>query len=193
MNREFLDLYNRELQLLNEQAREFADEYPGHRRAARRPRRGPHRPDDRRPARRRRLPRRARAAQAQARVSRIHQQSARAARSALSRADALGDAGKGRAAFGDPALRDGRAIARGSYLDATYRERDRSVACRYRLCGDITLWPFDVTGAEYFTSAGAAAGARPVRRAATCGRAAALAHPPHRGARREDEPPTRRR
>src|SRR6185312_15884686 len=29
MNREFLDLYNRELQLLNEQAREFAVEYPG--------------------------------------------------------------------------------------------------------------------------------------------------------------------
>ena len=29
MNREFLDLYNRELQLLNEQAREFASEYPG--------------------------------------------------------------------------------------------------------------------------------------------------------------------
>src|SRR3954447_94461 len=29
MNREFLDLYNRELQLLKEQAREFAAEYPG--------------------------------------------------------------------------------------------------------------------------------------------------------------------
>src|SRR4030088_2604609 len=29
MNREFLDLYNRELQLLNQQARDFADEYPG--------------------------------------------------------------------------------------------------------------------------------------------------------------------
>src|ERR1700743_775390 len=29
MNREFLDLYNRELQLLYEQAREFAEEYPG--------------------------------------------------------------------------------------------------------------------------------------------------------------------
>src|ERR1700758_2774620 len=29
MNREFLELYNRELQLLNEQAREFASEYPG--------------------------------------------------------------------------------------------------------------------------------------------------------------------
>src|ERR1700761_8206626 len=29
MNREFLDLYNTELQMLNEQAREFAEEYPG--------------------------------------------------------------------------------------------------------------------------------------------------------------------
>src|SRR6185312_7952763 len=29
MNREFLDLYNVELQLLNEQARQFAEEYPG--------------------------------------------------------------------------------------------------------------------------------------------------------------------
>ncbi len=29
MDREFLDLYNRELQLLHEQAREFAEEYPG--------------------------------------------------------------------------------------------------------------------------------------------------------------------
>jgi len=29
MNREFLDLYNTELQLLNEQGRQFAEEYPG--------------------------------------------------------------------------------------------------------------------------------------------------------------------
>src|SRR6266481_2184274 len=29
MDREFLDHYNRELQLLHEQAREFAEEYPG--------------------------------------------------------------------------------------------------------------------------------------------------------------------
>ena len=29
-----------------------------------------------------------------------------------------------------------------------------SIACRYRLCSDIVLWPFDITGAEYFTSAG---------------------------------------
>jgi type VI secretion system protein ImpG len=55
--------------------------------------------------------------------------------------------------FADPALRDGKTIRRDAYFDATYRERERSVACRYRLCGDITLWPFDIIGAEYFASA----------------------------------------
>ena len=29
------------------------------------------------------------------------------------------------------------------------------MACRFRLCRDIMLWPFDVTGAEYFSTAGA--------------------------------------
>jgi len=54
--------------------------------------------------------------------------------------------------FADLALRDGRRIARGAYLDATYRQLDRNVACRYRLASGITLWPFDVIGAEYFTT-----------------------------------------
>jgi type VI secretion system protein ImpG len=57
--------------------------------------------------------------------------------------------------FGDKALRDGHAVARGargSYLDATYRQLDRQLACRYRLCGDITIWPFELAGAEYFSS-----------------------------------------
>ncbi|MBN8920725.1 MAG: type VI secretion system baseplate subunit TssF, partial [Rhizobiales bacterium] len=56
--------------------------------------------------------------------------------------------------FADPGLREGQAIPRGSYIDATYRERDRNIACRYRLCSPITMWPFDVTGAEYFTTPG---------------------------------------
>src|SRR4051812_39142901 len=55
--------------------------------------------------------------------------------------------------FADPALREGRRIPRSSYLEATYRERDRQIACRYRLCGEIVLWPFDVVGAEYLTTA----------------------------------------
>src|SRR5436305_12242935 len=35
--------------------------------------------------------------------------------------------------YSDAALREGLNIAGGSYLDATYRERDRLIACRYRL------------------------------------------------------------
>jgi type VI secretion system protein ImpG len=54
--------------------------------------------------------------------------------------------------FGDKALRDGRAIARDSYLDANFRQLDQQLACRYRICSDITIWPFDLVGAEYYPS-----------------------------------------
>ncbi|MBN9446246.1 MAG: type VI secretion system baseplate subunit TssF, partial [Bosea sp.] len=54
--------------------------------------------------------------------------------------------------YGDPALREGVRIPRGAYLDATYLERDRRVACRYRLGADIALWPFDVSAAEYIAA-----------------------------------------
>ena len=40
--------------------------------------------------------------------------------------------------YSDPALREGMRIPRGSYIDATYLERERRVACRYRLGGDVT-------------------------------------------------------
>jgi type VI secretion system protein ImpG len=59
-----------------------------------------------------------------------------------------------RPGYGDPALREGVAIPRGSYLDATYLERDRRVACRYRLGADVMLWPFDVAAAEYIAAPG---------------------------------------
>jgi type VI secretion system protein ImpG len=54
--------------------------------------------------------------------------------------------------FGDRALREGQTIPRGAYLDAVYRQLDRQLACRYRLCSGITIWPFELTGAEYFPS-----------------------------------------
>jgi type VI secretion system protein ImpG len=57
--------------------------------------------------------------------------------------------------FGDPALREGRSIARGCNFDATYREAQRNVACRFTLVAPITLWPFDIAKAEYFTSTAA--------------------------------------
>src|SRR5215203_4831045 len=56
--------------------------------------------------------------------------------------------------YGDPALREGQQIPRGSYLDATYVERDRRIACRYRLSSEIVLWPFEIAGAEYFGTPG---------------------------------------
>ena len=57
--------------------------------------------------------------------------------------------------FGDPALRDGRTIAKGAVFEATYREAQRNVACRFTLAEAITLWPFDIVRAEYLTSSAA--------------------------------------
>ncbi|CAD5257907.1 Type VI secretion system protein ImpG [Bosea sp. 62] len=56
--------------------------------------------------------------------------------------------------YGDPALREGVEVPRGSYLDATYVERDRRVACRYRLSSPVTIWPFEVASAEYIAAPG---------------------------------------
>src|ERR1700746_3841994 len=53
--------------------------------------------------------------------------------------------------FGDAALRGVHRSGRGSFLDATFRQLDRQIACRYRLCAPITTWPFQITGAEYFS------------------------------------------
>ena len=80
-----------------------------------------------------------------------------------------------------------RRSPRGAYFDATYRERERSLACRFRLCRDIALWPFDVTGAEYFSTAGRAAGARiPVGGDVIVGTAAVADPSYRRPARRGD-------
>ena len=101
-------------------------------------RRRPHGPRARRPARRQRLPRRPRAAQAQERVLRVHDQPARPAASELPRPDPLlaprpGDAAITRTR---PCC-DGVTHKAGSYIDATYVERERRVACRYRLGADL--------------------------------------------------------
>jgi type VI secretion system protein ImpG len=54
--------------------------------------------------------------------------------------------------YGDPALREGRTIAKNAYLEATYRELDRQIACRFRLTSDIVIWPFELTAARYFAT-----------------------------------------
>jgi type VI secretion system protein ImpG len=155
MNREFLDLYNRELQLLHEQAREFAEEYPGIAE-----RLGGLLTDRMDPM-----------------VSGLLEGTAfLAARVQLKLKHEFPEftgnmleqlvpnylaptpsamLAKIIPPFADPALRDGQTIRRGAYLDATYRERDRQIACRFRLCSPVTLWPFDITGAEYYQTPGA--------------------------------------
>jgi type VI secretion system protein ImpG len=152
MNREFLDLYNRELQLLHEQAREFADEYPG---IAERlggileeridPLIGGLLEG---------------AAFLAARVQlKLKHEFPEFTNNLLEQLVPHYLAPtpsmmlvKVIPTFGDKALREGHAIARGAYLDATYRQLDRQLACRFRLCGDITIWPFELAGAEYFSS-----------------------------------------
>jgi type VI secretion system protein ImpG len=153
MDREFLDLYNRELQLLHEQAREFADEYPGI--AERLGSLVAERMD----------PMVAGllegAAFLAARVQlKLKHEFPEFTGNLLEQLvpNYLAPTPSAMLAkivppFADPALRDGRRITRGTYLDATYRQLDRNVACRYRLTSPITLWPFDVVGAEYFTTA----------------------------------------
>jgi type VI secretion system protein ImpG len=152
MNREFLDLYNRELQLLNEQAREFASEYPGI--AERLGGILEHRIDPM--------------------IGGLLEGAAfLAARVQLKLKHEFPEftnnlleqlvphylaptpsimLAKVVPTFGDKALREGHAIARGSYLDATFRQLDRQLACRYRLCSEIVVWPFELVGAEYFLS-----------------------------------------
>jgi type VI secretion system protein ImpG len=154
MNREFLDLYNRELKLLQEQAREFADEFPGIAErlgglledrtdpmiagllegsaflAARVQLKLKHEfPEFNQNLLEQLVPNYL-APTPSALLARIHPP------------------------FGDPALREGRTIARNAAMEATYRERDRRVSCRFRLAAPLALWPFDVVGAEYHGSPG---------------------------------------
>lgn len=152
MNQEFLDLYNRELRLLYEQAREFADEYPGI--AERLGGLVEERID---PMIGGLLEGAAfLAARVQLKLkhefpeftNNLLEQLVPHYLAPTPSAMLI----KALPVFGDKALRDGHAIPRGSYLDASYRQLDRQLACRYRLCGEIVIWPFDLVAAEYFSS-----------------------------------------
>ena len=186
MNREFLDLYNRELQLLHEQAREFAEEYPGIAE-----RLGGLLTDRMDPMVAGLLEGTAfLAARVQLKLKHEFSEFTNnlleqlvphclAPTPSVLLAKVIPN-------YEDPALREGRPIARGSYIDATYRERDRNIACRYSLCSDITLWPFDITGAEYYTTPGPlqALGV-PIEHDVLAGMRLSLTH--RMAARREDE------
>lgn len=154
MDREFLDLYNRELLLLQEQAREFAEEYPGI--AERLGGLVAERTD----------PMIAGllegAAFLAARVQlKIKHEFPEFTSNLLDQLipNYLAPSpsvmlAKVLPPYSDAKLREGYPIPRDAYLDATYRERGRQIACRYRMSSGVVLWPFDITAAEYFTTPG---------------------------------------
>jgi type VI secretion system protein ImpG len=154
MNREFLEFYNRELALLREQASEFAQEYPG---VAERL--GGLMSDRVDPMIGGLLEG---AAFLAARVQlKLKHEFAEFTTNLLDQLvphylaptpSAL--LAQIQPKFGDPALREGRVIPRGAYLDAAYRELERNIACRFALAAPITLWPFEIVNAEYFAAPG---------------------------------------
>ena len=152
MNREFLDLYNRELQLLNEQAREFAEEYPGIAE-----RLGGILEDRVDPLVGGLLEGTAfLAARVQLKLKHEFPEFTnnlleQLAPHYLAPTPSMMIV-RVTPTFGDKALHEGHAIGRGSYLDASFRELDRQHACRYRLSDNIIVWPFELSGAEYFSS-----------------------------------------
>ncbi|MDK9695586.1 MAG: type VI secretion system baseplate subunit TssF [Siculibacillus sp.] len=149
MDYEFLDFYNRELKLLREQAKEFAEEYPGIA-----DRLGGLLEDRSDPMITGLLEGTAfLAARVQLKLkhefpeftSNLLEQLlpdflAPTPSAILVRAEPK---------FGDPALLEGKRFSRGTCLDAVYLERDRRIACRYSLTADLWMWPFEITAAEY--------------------------------------------
>lgn len=152
MNREFMELYNRELALFYEHAEEFAEEYPGV--AERLGAMTQDSPD----------PMIAALLEGSAFLATRVQLKLKHEFSTFTdnlleqlvpnflapipsafQAQAVPE-------FGDEALREGMILPRGAYLDAAYRERDRSIACRYRLACEIAIWPLTMTRAEYIGS-----------------------------------------
>lgn len=57
--------------------------------------------------------------------------------------------------FTNPDLATGRRFAAGSYMDASYRDRDRRVQCRFRLSAPLEMWPLQIDQASYTTGVGA--------------------------------------
>src|SRR5438270_1870224 len=152
MDREFLDLYNRELKLLYGSAKEFAEEYPGV--AERLGGLASERMD---PMIAGLLEGAAfLAARVQLKIRHefpeftsnlldqlVPHYLAPVPSAMLVRVDPP---------YGEPNLKDGLKIEAGSHLEARYTERERRVACRFRLAGDITLWPFEITHAEFLST-----------------------------------------
>ena len=158
MNREFLELYNRELRILKESAKDFAEEFPG---VAERL--GGLLDNNMDPMIGGLLEGTAYLA-SRVQLKLKHEFSeftdnlldqlvpdylAPTPSAAMLRIEPL---------YGDQNLKDGVKIVAASYVEARFVERERRIACKYRIASDIVLWPFELTGAEFLASPAALQG-----------------------------------
>ncbi len=152
MDSEFLEQYNRELQLLHQQSGEFADEYPG---VAERL--GGLIEDRMDPMISGLLEG---AAFLAARVQlKLKHEYAQFTNNLLEQLVPHHLApspsvilAKVEAPFGDPKLDNGIVIPADGYMDAIYIERERHIACRFRQTAATTLWPLQISHAEFFST-----------------------------------------
>lgn len=187
MDREFLDLYNRELQVLQEQGRDFAAEYPEIAE-----RLGGLLGDQMDPAVQGLLEGAAfLAARVQLKLKHefpeftanlldqlVPQYLAPIPSVILAQAQPV---------FGDAALKNGKHFERGALLDAQYREKDSRISCRFRLTDRLSLWPLEIVDAAYIPSvAGLQALGAPTHPGALAG--LRISFEMRTAARREDEP-----
>jgi type VI secretion system protein ImpG len=152
MNRAFLELYNRELQLLYERSKEFADEFPG---VAER------------------LGGLTRETMDPGLTAVLQGSAFMAARVQLKLQSEFAEFTsalldqllpnylapipsatlvQAMPPYADPGLVEGKRFARGSNLDAVYVEKERRIACRFRLRSDLELWPLHIEHAEYYAA-----------------------------------------
>lgn len=153
MDREFLELYNRELRILKEQAKEFAEEYPG---VAERL--GGLLDNNMDPMIGGLLEGTAfLASRVQLKLQHEYSEFTNNLLDQLV-PDYLAPVPsvtllRIEPPFAEPNLKDGMTIASGSYTEARFVERERRIACKYRLASDIELWPFELGAAEFVPSA----------------------------------------
>jgi type VI secretion system protein ImpG len=152
MNRAFLEFYNRELQLLYERSKQFADEFPG---VAERLGGLTRETMD---------PGLASVLQGAAFMAARVQLKLKSEFSQFTSAllDQLlpnylapippATLVQATPPYEDPGLVEGRRFKRGDYLDAVYVEKERRIACRFSLRRDLELWPLHIDQAEYFAA-----------------------------------------
>jgi type VI secretion system protein ImpG len=151
MNRAFLEAYNRELSLLYESAKEFAEDYPGIAE-----RLGGLTQDNLDPAVAGLLEGAAfMAARVQLKLesefetftSELLDQvlpnfMAPTPSAILAQAEPV---------YADDELEKGKTFAPGAYLDARYVDREQRISCRFRLSAPLELWPLRLSGAKLVT------------------------------------------